>query len=107
LAAVTVYGLDFCRFTNRTRGQLDGLRVAYDFVDLGNQAGRPLPGAVIARQQTPTVAIQWKGGTQRLIRPDDWQLQSELIRCGLIDKRKQRPASRSVMPGPRAILGER
>lgn len=105
--AVTVYGADSCRFTNRTRGQLDSLGVAYRFVDIEKTQARPSPYLVGRKQRTPTVAIEFNGASRRLICPGDWELETELIRCGLVAKRNTPPASRTVIRGARSILRQR
>ena len=106
---ITLYGTDTCRFTNRARGQLDALGIAYDYVDLQQDRKedtriRQLSGS---RSHTPTIEIQTEGRFKRLMRPNDWELETELIASGLLAQRPAKPDSRSVVRGPRTIIGDR
>jgi glutaredoxin len=106
---ITLYGTDTCRFTNRARGQLDALGIGYDYVDLQQDRKeeariRQLSGT---RNHTPTVEIQCDDRTRRLVRPNDWQLETELMQAGLLAERPVKHGSRSVIRGPRTIIGDR
>ena len=107
--AITLYGTETCRFTNRARGQLDSLGLAYDFIDLEQDRSEDarLRQGSGGRRQTPTVEIDYDGKKRRLVQPNDWQLETELIQAGLLKERAQRPGSRTVIRGPRAIIDDR
>ncbi len=105
---ITLYGADTCRFTNRTRGQLDSLGVAYAFVDLQQDHEEGLRfRKSFGRNATPVVEIVNDGKTRRLVRPNDWQLETELKEAGVIAERQATPSSRSVIRGPRTVIGDR
>lgn len=107
---ITLYGTDTCRFTNRARGQLDALGIVYEYVDLQQDRKeevriRQLSGA---RNHTPTLEIHGEDNKmKRLVRPNDWELETELIAAGLLGQRPSKPYSRSVLRGPRSIIGDR
>lgn len=107
---ITLYGTDTCRFTNRARGQLDALGIGYEYVDLQQDRKedariRQLSGT---RDHTPTVEIRCDDSrTRRLVRPNDWELETELIATGLLAHRPEKLNSRSVVRGPRTVIGDR
>lgn len=107
---ITLYGTDTCRFTNRARGQLDALGIGYEYVDLqqDRKEDARLRQLTQSRNHTPTLEIQGDDNkTKRLIRPNDWELETELIAAGLMTQRPAKPHSRSVVRGPRTVIGDR
>lgn len=106
--SVTVYGADTCRYTNRARGQLDALRIAYSYIDLEqDRAAESNIRQATGQRQTPIILIDTDGQKKKLVRPNDWELETELIQSGLLAHRAQRPESRAILRGPRGVIGER
>ena len=72
---ITLYGADTCRFTNRTRGQLDSLGVQYTYIDLHQDRKEDVRiRQLCGRNSTPIIEIVTDAKTHRLVRPSDWQL---------------------------------
>lgn len=79
---VKVYGADWCEDTKRSRVLLDGLGVAYDYVNVeqDEQAARWVKEQNDGKERKPTVKI----GERVLSVPDDQELQGALRENGLV-----------------------
>jgi mycoredoxin len=79
---VKVYGADWCEDTRRTRKHLDGLGVAYDYVNIeeDEQAALWVKEQNDGKERKPTVKL----GERVLSVPDDVELESALRENGLI-----------------------
>ena len=79
---ITVYGADWCEDTQRTRAQLDGLKIPYDYVDIDDdkQAEAMITRANGGKRKTPTVEL---GGTF-LIEPTNAEMEQALKEKGLL-----------------------
>lgn len=79
---VKVYGADWCGDTQRTLKHLEGLGVAYDYVNVeeDEQAARWVREQNDGKERKPTVKL----GAQTLSVPDDAELESALRENGLI-----------------------
>ena len=79
---VTVYGADWCGDTKRTLRQLDGLGVAYDYIDVeqDEQASRWVKRQNDGKERKPTVKL----GEQVLSVPNDQELESALRAQGIV-----------------------
>lgn len=105
---ITLYGADTCRFTNRARGQLDALGIGYEYVDLQQDRKEDTRiRQLYGRNHTPIIEIVTDGKKRHLVRPNDWELETELMTAGLLTERPARPDSRSVVRGPRTVIGDR
>jgi mycoredoxin len=80
---IKVYGADWCGDTKRTLRQLDGLGVAYDYVNVeeDEQASLWVKEQNDGKERKPTVKL----GRQVLSVPDDRELESALRQEGLIN----------------------
>jgi glutaredoxin len=79
---VKVYGADWCGDTQRTLALLDGLRVAYDYVDVeqDEQASLWVKQQNDGKERKPTVKV----GEQVLSVPTDGELESALREQGIL-----------------------
>jgi glutaredoxin len=79
---VEVYGADWCEDTRRTRRHLDGLGVAYDYINLDQdkRASEWVKRQNDGRERKPTVKI----GEQVLAVPSDQELENALRQQGLV-----------------------
>jgi mycoredoxin len=80
---IKVYGADWCGDTKRTLRKLDGLGVAYDYVNVeeDEQASLWVKEQNDGKERKPTVKL----GRQVLSVPDDGELESALRQEGLIN----------------------
>ena len=80
---VTVYGADWCGDTKRTLQHLDGLGVAYDYVDVeqDEQASRWVKQHNEGKERKPTLKV----GEQVLSTPSNQELESALREQGIVD----------------------
>jgi glutaredoxin len=76
--AITVYGADWCEDTQATRAHLDGLGLAYQYVnvDADPKSKEWIKAQNNGKQQTPTVDV----GGQILIEPEDDELDEAIRR---------------------------
>lgn len=79
---IKVYGADWCGDTQRTLQYLDGLRVAYDYVDVeqDEQASLWVKQQNDGKERKPTVKV----GEQVLSVPTDRELESALREQGIL-----------------------
>jgi glutaredoxin len=82
-STITVYGAAWCGDTRRTRRQLDGLNVPYQYVDIDDD---PAAEVWITQQNggkrlTPTVDL---GGGTILFEPTDAQMEQALREKGFL-----------------------
>jgi mycoredoxin len=79
---VKVYGADWCEDTSRTRARLDGLGVAYDYVNIeeDEQAARWVKEQNDGKERKPTLKI----GERVLSVPDTSELEDALRENGLV-----------------------
>lgn len=79
---VEVYGADWCEDTRRTRRHLDGLGVAYGYINLDQdkRASEWVKRQNDGRERKPTVKI----GEQVLAVPSDQELENALRQQGLV-----------------------
>jgi glutaredoxin len=79
---VEVYGADWCEDTRRTRRHLDGLGVAYDYINLDQdkRASEWVKRQNDGRERKPTVKI----GEQVLAVPSDQELENALRQQALV-----------------------
>jgi glutaredoxin len=80
---VKVYGADWCGDTKRTLRFLDGLRVAYDYVDVeqDEQASLWVKQQNDGKERKPTVKV----GEQVLSVPTETELESALREQGILE----------------------
>lgn len=81
--AITVYGTDTCKDTNRTRRHLDELKASYRYIDIDTdpRAERKVLEWNEGKRVTPTIVFGDEG--DRLSAPSDSLLDAELDRRGL------------------------
>ena len=79
---VKVYGADWCKDTKRTRALLDGLSVAYDYVNIeqDGQAAQWVKEKNDGKERKPTVKI----GERVLSVPSAQELEGALRENGLV-----------------------
>ncbi len=77
---ILVYGVDQCEDTQRTRQHLDQRGIPYSYINLDKDedADRKVKEWNGGRRLTPTVVISGAGRTQRLVEPDNSQLDTAL-----------------------------
>jgi mycoredoxin len=83
---VTVYGVDECKDTRRTRAHLDALGVAYEYVNLEEdpEAERRVREWNDGKRRTPTLVLEHGARRERLSVPSDTTLDVALDRLDLM-----------------------
>ncbi|MEA5455210.1 glutaredoxin family protein [Sinomonas sp. JGH33] len=79
---ITVYGTETCADCRRSRSLLEGLGVAYDWIDLSNSPDAAAQAQAISGR-TSTPVIVFPGGGIVQVEPSDRELLEELARRGL------------------------
>ena len=80
---IKVYGADWCEDTTRTREQLDGLGVAYEYIDVEQDAAAStwITAQNNGKRKTPTVDI---GGGKLLFEPTNEEMAAALRGSGVV-----------------------
>lgn len=80
---IKVYGADWCEDTTRTREQLDGLGVPYEYVDVEQDAAANawITAQNNGKRKTPTVDL---GGGKVLIEPTNEEMEAALRASGAV-----------------------
>lgn len=77
---ITVYGVDNCEDTQRTRRFLDDRKVAYEYVNIDQnpEADEMVKSANEGKRKTPYVVVQYGNEARRLHAPSDEDLSNAL-----------------------------
>lgn len=77
---ITVYGVDNCEDTQRTRRFLDSHNIAYEYVNLdqNQEADEMVKEANEGNRRTPYVLVQYGNEARRLHVPSDEELMNAL-----------------------------
>jgi mycoredoxin len=79
---LTMYGAEWCRDCRRSKKLLDGLGVAYDYVDLESVAdGADRARAISGRTQIPVIVF---GDASHMVEPSDADVRAKLTELGAI-----------------------
>ncbi|MFZ7087578.1 glutaredoxin family protein [Curtobacterium sp. RRHDQ10] len=79
---VTMFGADWCRDCRRSKALLDGLGVAYDYVDVeAVEDGAARAQAISGRQAIPVVVLP---NGKHFVEPSDAELRAELVSSGIV-----------------------
>ncbi len=89
--AITVYGVDACEDTTRTREHLGDLAIGYRYVDLEDdpEADRMVKRLHDGRRITPTVVIVSGTEVKTLSEPENSELDIELNRLHLLPRGRE------------------
>jgi mycoredoxin len=81
-ASITMFGAEWCRDCRRSKKLLDGLGVAYDYVDLESVAdGADRALAISGRTQIPVIVF---ADDSHLVEPSDADVRAKLTELGTI-----------------------
>ena len=82
---ISVYGVDQCEDTQRTRQHLSSLGIPYRYINLekDSDADRKVKEWNNGRRLTPTVIVSGAGRTARLVEPSDEEMDRVLLEHGL------------------------
>ena len=82
MADVTMYGAEWCGDCRRSKRQLEGLGVAFDYRDTAlSDADRDEAIRISGRQSIPVIVLP---DGSHLVEPSNPELETELRRVGLI-----------------------
>jgi glutaredoxin-like protein len=79
---ITMYGADWCSDCRRTKAQLDGLGVAYDYVDVEADAGKADEAQRISGRTNIPVVVYPDGSHQ--VEPSNPDVESKLRELSLV-----------------------
>ena len=81
-ATITMFGAEWCRDCRRSKKLLDGLGVAYDYVDLETVAdGADRAKAISGRTQIPVIVF---ADDTHLVEPSDADVRAKLAELGTV-----------------------
>jgi len=81
-ASIVMFGAEWCRDCRRSKKLLDGLGVAYDYVDLETVAdGADRAKAISGRTQIPVIVFP---DESHLVEPSDADVRAKLTALGTI-----------------------
>jgi glutaredoxin-like protein len=80
--SITVYGAAWCSDCTRTRRKLDGLGVAYDYIDVETVDGAPERAREISGRMSIPVVV-YSDGTHQ-VEPSDPDVESKARALGLV-----------------------
>jgi len=81
-ASIVMFGAEWCRDCRRSKKLLDGLGVAYDYVDLETVAdGADRAKAISGRTQIPVIVFP---DDSHLVEPSDADVRAKLTALGTI-----------------------
>ncbi|MGO2659690.1 glutaredoxin family protein [Mycetocola reblochoni] len=81
--AITLYGADWCRDCLRSKALLDGLGVAYEYVDLvADESAASRAQAISGRTNIPVVVFP---DDTHQVEPSDRELSAKLAELGLVE----------------------
>ena len=81
-ATITMFGAEWCRDCRRSKKLLDGLGVAYDYVDLETVAdGADRARAISGRTQIPVIVF---ADDTHLVEPSDAAVRAKLTDLGTV-----------------------
>ena len=81
-ATITMFGAEWCRDCRRSKKLLDGLGVAYDYVDLETVAdGADRARAISGRTQIPVIVF---ADDTHLVEPSDAAVRAKLTELGTV-----------------------
>ncbi|MCU1305547.1 MAG: glutaredoxin-like protein [Acidobacteriaceae bacterium] len=88
MAAVTVYGADWCPHSAQTREELDSLGVNYDYINVDED--KEAEREVIRwnggeKRKIPVVVVKRDNTESMFVAPTRQELESELTRLGLMN----------------------
>ncbi len=85
---ITVYGVENCEDTQRTRAFLDRNRIVYEYVNLDEnpEADQMVKDANEGKRRTPFVLVQFGNEARRLHVPSDEELADALRDFELLDR---------------------
>lgn len=79
---ITMFGADWCRDCRRSKALLDGLGVAYEYVDVeADPTAASRAEAISGRKNIPVVVLP---NGKHFVEPSDAELQGELESAGLV-----------------------
>jgi mycoredoxin len=79
---VLMFGADWCRDCRRSKALLDGLGIAYDYVDVeADETGAERAEAISGRKNIPVVVLP---NGKHFVEPSDAELRSELEAAGVV-----------------------
>lgn len=79
---LTVYGAGWCRDCTRTRSQLDGLGIAYRYIDIESEPGAANEAQRISGRMNIPVVVYPDGGVQ--VEPANAEVEEKLRAIALI-----------------------
>ncbi|MGO4784233.1 glutaredoxin family protein [Cryobacterium sp. W22_MBD10_FK3] len=81
-ATITMFGAEWCRDCRRSKKLLDGLGVAYDYVDLETVAdGADRAKAISGRTQIPVIVFS---DDTHMVEPSDADVRAKLTELGTL-----------------------
>ena len=81
-ATITMFGAEWCRDCRRSKKLLDGLGVAYDYVDLESVAdGADRAKAISGRTQIPVIVFS---DDTHMVEPSDADVRAKLTELGTL-----------------------
>ncbi|TFD88520.1 NrdH-redoxin [Cryobacterium lactosi] len=81
-AAITMFGAEWCRDCRRSKKLLDGLGVAYDYVDLETVAdGADRAKAISGRTQIPVIVF---ADDTHMVEPSDAEVRAKLTELSTV-----------------------
>jgi len=81
-ATITMFGAEWCRDCRRSKKLLDGLGVAYDYVDLETVAdGADRAKAISGRTQIPVIVF---ADDTHMVEPSDADVRAKLAELGTV-----------------------
>ncbi|WP_104163530.1 glutaredoxin domain-containing protein [Cryobacterium sp. N22] len=81
-ATITMFGAEWCRDCRRSKKLLDGLGVAYDYVDLESVAdGADRAKAISGRTQIPVIVFP---DDTHMVEPSDADVRAKLTELGTV-----------------------
>jgi len=81
-ATITMFGAEWCRDCRRSKKLLDGLGVAYDYVDLEAVAdGADRAKAISGRTQIPVIVF---ADDTHMVEPSDADVRAKLTELGTV-----------------------
>lgn len=86
LGGIVVYGAAWCEDTEASRAKLSELGVAYDYVDVDEQAEAAAFVRRINRGRQKTPTITFGHDSPPLVEPSDEELESRLRQEGYLDR---------------------